>query len=153
MTCYIVGKVGALRVYSTEPAEAKYPKGERGPHYGWEGGYFWFPVKRNILQEWSDKPRIFGGNGIPRIQVGTSGKVYARVMPADVESEVVQLDTQIAETEALLKRLRTERQDLLHAAAQRGERVRVGAKAPLPCCGEYGTGSGMHGEDCENYQP
>lgn len=50
--------------------------------------------------------------------------VYARVLPPDVLPELDKVDAEIAEAEAVLQKLRGDRQALLLAAAQRGKPIR-----------------------------
>ena len=76
------------------------------------GGYT-FDAKRGFIEEW-------------RSRNGTDGQhIYARVLPKDAEAPLDAIDAEISEAEERLKQLRKDRQDLLLAAAQRGDRVRV----------------------------
>jgi hypothetical protein len=103
---FIHGRFPQLQVKLTPPRAAS----STAPNYGWPGGeHFWFRVERGVLKEYND----LDGN-----------HVYARHMPEDVTPALDLLDAEIAALETSLKARRAERQELLHAAAQRGSRIK-----------------------------
>ncbi len=126
MTWYIVGSKTALGVTATEPRYATYGKAWTPANLRaiWFAsslvGRHEFSVKRGLVEEYVS----YTGS---RSNRDGHEPVYARVLPTDVEPELLRLLAERDRLLALLKEKQEERQEFLAAVVPRAPRVRVPA--------------------------
>ena len=112
---YIVGYVGRLMVKSEPPRLCPLP-GEKAPRYTWRAALIFFRGKRGFIEEFK--------------ALDDGAHCYARHMHEGAANAVERVDNEIVRLEEILRDKRQERQDILEAAAQSGERVRVSEVTP-----------------------
>jgi hypothetical protein len=115
---YIVGFEGRLKTHETAPRRwnGTDSKGKAWTRYGWPNSSSAHVNEKGFLSEG---------------RTAYGDRIFARVMPEDAVESLAELDAQIVEAEKTWQRLRQERQELLAAAAVRGQRVRVKDVLPI----------------------
>jgi hypothetical protein len=124
MTIYIIGEEGNLGTTESEPRVLEPGKGgnvQKKTQALWpascKAGRHAFLVKRGgTLEEYRTWDYGTGAG---------SRRVFARVLPADLEPELAAIDAKVEATLEELNRLKKERRELLDAAVPRAEVVRV----------------------------
>jgi len=111
---YIVGYVGRLMVKDHAPRLCTLP-GEKAPRYTWRAALIFFRGKRGFIEEFK--------------ALDDGAHCYARHMHEGVANAIDSIDGEITRLEEVLRDKRQERQDILHAAAQSGERVKISEAA------------------------
>lgn len=106
---FLVGPASHLKVCYEPPHRSV------NASWGFLGCSYDFGAKRGFLEEWNSR-------------YAKREHIYARVLPADMEAPIDELDAEITRAEALVEKLYAERRELLLSAAQRGDKVRVPKK-------------------------